>query len=175
MHQPSQRATPAIDIVPAQLADAGDIARILVSCWHTVYASILTPAQLAQIVVPKQQARHEKMLNAGTRYFKAVEHGETIGFTSFGRSRFPIIADELELYTIYITPTKLRLGIGQRLLDTVLADPAVVGRSIGLLSLAHNPCRSFYDKNGFTVAGAEEHDSHGRMETFVYYTRRLPG
>ena len=79
---------------------------------------------------------------AWLRVFKAAEPG------------YGFIDEQTPELTISIVPSRRRHGVGQELLDALLAKAATEGHSAVSLSVeADSPAVAFYERNGFERAG----------------------
>src|SRR5260370_35453401 len=91
--------------------------------------------------------------NAGVSFcFLACDRdGRPIGFCSFWR-----VLDELHINNLAVIPERRRTGVASGLLRFALAEGARLGARRPTLEGArsNDPARSFYERFGFSVAGA---------------------
>ena len=136
---------------PATPADAAGIGPCHLACWQETYAGLLSPAFFAGRTPERFTANWARMLaDPATATVTVAEvDGEVVGFAQVIASRdTPPVRDE-ELVTLYLRAAHHGSGLGQALLDAVLAD-----RPASLWVAEENPrARRFYERNGFTADG----------------------
>ena len=139
---------------PATVADAAGIGPCHLACWQETYAGLLSPAFFAGRTPERFTANWARMLDdpATATVTLAEVDGEVVGFAQVVASRdTPPVRDE-ELVTLYLRAAHHGSGLGQALLDEVLAD-----RPASLWVAEDNPrARRFYERNGFAADGARE-------------------
>ncbi|WP_299954007.1 GNAT family N-acetyltransferase [uncultured Modestobacter sp.] len=141
---------------PATAADAAGIGPCHLACWQETYGGLLSPAFFA-IRSPERFAANWGRLLADPETASVVVaevDGEVVGFAQAVPSRDepPVRAEELS--TLYLRAAQHGSGLGQALLDAVLA-----GRPASLWVAEQNPrAIAFYRRNGFTPDGARQVD-----------------
>lgn len=142
-------------IRPVTADDAPRLGALHMACWREAYGELLsaaffdraTPASSAE-----RWARTIAHLTDTQRLVAGVRNDEFIGFAMSGPARGEDPPRELELYAVYIRASEYATGLGQRLLDAVIAD-----RPAYLWVLERNPrAKAFYERNGFRHDGATE-------------------
>lgn len=92
----------------------------------------------------------------------AMEGGHSIGaawlrrFTAAAPG-YGFVDEETPELTIAVVPSRRRHGVGQELLDALLAQAQGAGHDAVSLSVEHDsPAVAFYERNGFERAGGDE-------------------
>ena len=138
----------------ATLHDAADAARMHRECWREAYASLVDGDLLAarlENAATWEDAWREHVVHGPPRTL-AVADGEVLGFAVAGPNRDEGPQFE-ELYALYVRSSWWGSGIGQALLDDVLAH-----RPATLWVLEDNArARAFYARNGFHPDGERTH------------------
>ena len=89
--------------------------------------------------------------------------GEIVGFAA---------RDGAWLAHLYMKPGWTGRGIGQKLLDVILAEAALVTPVLRLFTFARNTgARRFYERNGFVVAASGDGSGNEEGEPDVRYER----
>ena len=143
------------DVVrPATAEDAAGIGPCHLACWRETYADLLSAAFFAARTPERFTANWARLLAdpGQPRVVVAEVGGEVVGFAQAGAGRDdpPVRAEELR--TLYLRAAQHGSGLGQALLDAVLAD-----RPASLWVAEQNPrARRFYARNGFAPDGARQ-------------------
>ena len=136
---------------PATVADAAGIGPCHLACWQETYSGLLSPEFFAGRTPERFTANWARVLaDPATAAVTVAEvDGEVVGFAQVVPSRdTPPVRDE-ELVTLYLRAAQHGSGLGQALLDAVLAD-----RPASLWVAEENPrARRFYERNGFAADG----------------------
>ncbi|MBV9096346.1 MAG: GNAT family N-acetyltransferase [Streptosporangiaceae bacterium] len=150
----------------ARAADAGDVARVQVACWHHAYAGIVPDRLLGQLTGGEAESVWRDRWRAAItspptsrhRVFVAVDDGQVAGFASAGPAtdadRWP--GTDGEIYELVVAPDRTRQGHGSRLLHAVADTAAEDG--FGSLSIwvlqAAQALRRFLESAGWAADGA---------------------
>ena len=131
-------------------------------------------AFLEELQIDQQLARHQRIFQSGAADIVAEnEAGQLLGFASFGPSRFKELPSDVELYTLYVDHLFHRQGIGQLLLNGVLHRLPSDSRSLGVLVMAPNPYRVFYERNGFERIGLQPMELAAFSIDNIVYKKKL--
>jgi GNAT superfamily N-acetyltransferase len=166
-----------VEIRPARVEDAAEIARVHVESWQVAYADVFPAAFLASIDVEARRRLAVKMLKEETPPTLVADvDGRIAGFVSFGESRDDDARGCGEVYAIYVAPESWRLGLGRELLRH--AEETLLGagfRAAMLWVLEENPrARRFYEAMGWTPDGKSKQIERGGVETAeIRYRRNL--
>lgn len=136
---------------PAQLEDAGAIARAHVDAWRTTYLGLLPPDFLASLSEEHYGERWRRVIGDGwSRVFVAEEEGEVVGFASGGRERAGENGFAGELYAIYVVKGAQGRGHGRELVRAVAGALREMKLSDMIVwALRDNaPARGFYERLG---------------------------
>ena len=148
-----------VTLRPMDLEDAQGVGMMHHQAWVDSYGSILPHGYFTTWTVDDAAQRWENVLAApaphGLTRIVADDDGEICGFVAVGPSRAlaerPQPVRQTEVWGLYVTAARVGTGLGQQLLDAVLAreEPAE------LWVFRDNPrARAFYQRNGFVPDGA---------------------
>lgn len=144
--------TPA-QIRPATPDDSEAIAALQVTAWREAYRGLLPDAALDKLSMPDQTIMWQRILDRrpAIRIFIAESPtGDAVGFASGGPRRDAALAQDGEVYTLYVLRRAQLQGLGRRLMQTVgqaLFDASA--KSFGLWVLRDNAgARQFYERLG---------------------------
>lgn len=144
-------------IVPAAAADVPAIAALHAESWQTAYRGMLPDAFLDGPVYQDRLAVWNTRMSKpspGQYVLKAVAGGELGGFACLFLHRDEEWGTLLD--NLHVRPALKRSGIGGRLLQACLAHvrSAAPGERMHLWVFEANvDARSFYERNGGTIAG----------------------
>ncbi len=142
----------AIAVRIARPDDAPAVARIYTQSWHDTYPAIL-PLELLRKMTPRSQAPRWRaaILARGREQVLVAESPQygIVGMTSFGPAQDKELGYGGEIFTLYVAPDFLGLGIGRALLRAafgVLHSSHFT--SCVIWAHARNPARFFYEAMG---------------------------
>ena len=145
-----------VNIRIGNINDVPNIAELLIHTWQISYQSFIPADFLESLNLERQIQRHTSYMNGRAKYFIAENtSNEMIGFVSFGANRIATINSTYELYSLYVHHNYQGTGIGQMLLDTVLADLKNEPAQISVSVFQNNPFKEFYIKNDFVHIDVE--------------------
>jgi ribosomal protein S18 acetylase RimI-like enzyme len=172
-----------MNIRPARIEDAAQIALVHVQSWQGAYRGLLPQAYLASLDPAQRVGRWERSLSetGGSRGGTLVADagGSLLGFISYGPARDDD-ADQKrvgEIFAIYLMPAVWGKGSGQQLMGVALERLIEEGfDQVTLWVLDSNiRARRFYASGGWSADGAVKRDeSYGFPMTEVRYRRPLP-
>jgi ribosomal protein S18 acetylase RimI-like enzyme len=148
-------------IRPAQIDDAGAIARVHVSSWRSTYHELLPADFLESLTEAGYTERWQRFIGEASNRVYVVQDGDdsrdVVGFASGGRERAGETGYTGELYAIYIQEASQRRGHGRELVR------AIVGglRELGLEDMIvwvlreNQPARDFYERLGGVYVRAQ--------------------
>ena len=143
----------AIALRRATARDAPAIARVRVESWRTTYRGIIPDAYLDGMQVDASTAIWERVLTAGpntTSVFVAEHADEIVGFASGAMLKEPKYGIDTELVAIYLRREFQHVGLGRRLVGTVVDAQSSYGAT-GLLTwviAGNKAARAFYERLG---------------------------
>jgi ribosomal protein S18 acetylase RimI-like enzyme len=172
-----------MDIRPARIEDAAQIARVHVQSWQGAYQSLLPQAYLDSLDPAQRVGRWERALSEtdwsrdGTLVANAG--GSLFGFISYGPARDDDADHKRvgEILAIYLMPAAWGKGSGRQLMGVALERLIEAGfDQVTLWVLDSNiRARRFYEAGGWSADGAVKQDeSYGFPMTEVRYRRPLP-
>lgn len=167
-----------INIRPATLTDAKQIAAVHITAWQAAYKDLL-PAEILENLSLQQYTKNwQQYLIEGVKVWVIELKATIIGFASVCPSR-DTDADPLstaEISAMYIYPNYWQCGYGTQLLNTVIqAMQQMNFKEITLWVLETNYfARSFYEKIGFkTTANLKKIDIGGTAQQVIQYKLRI--
>ena len=107
--------TLAVDIRPAERADAAAIADVHARAWENAYAGIIPPRTLNGMISRRGEAWWQQALGNSNSILLAEVGGKVAGYATLGRSRTLALAQQGEIYELYLSPEYQGLGFGCRL------------------------------------------------------------
>jgi L-amino acid N-acyltransferase YncA len=139
-------------IRPATIDDAAALAEVHVAAWRESYGALLPKAVLDRLSSPIRAERWRRMLSdpAHLRVYLAEQEGWTVGYVDGGHCRDRALAQQMEVYELYLLDAVKRQGIGGRLLKAMARDFVTQGAaSAGVWVLRDNEsARRFYESFG---------------------------
>jgi GNAT superfamily N-acetyltransferase len=173
----------AIQIRLAKIADAPEMAQVMVDTWLS--------AHRGQIPEGQWQRRHEEWtysvsergwrelleaIDAGSNlqdcvYVAVTEEDEVVGVAVGCPAGVTLLNNAAEVSAVYLRSAYQGQGVGRRLVQTVAAHQATLGRrALIIRALATNaPARRFYEALGGRVIGTHETEDYGFQEPQVVY------
>lgn len=167
-------STVAIEIRPAQGADAAAIAHVHDAAWRNAYRGLIPGRELERMVERRGPVWWSGALRRGSRVSLLVFGGEVVGYASSGRNRASMLAVGGEVYELYLKPEYQGLGLGRRLFSSARGDLAARGLSgAAAWSLAGNDaaCAFYARLGGKLAARGVEHFGDVTLEKFAYVWR----
>jgi ribosomal protein S18 acetylase RimI-like enzyme len=143
---------------PAELDDAGEIARVHVATWRSAYRGLLPDDFLASLSEEHYTERWRRVIGEGSsRVFVVAEPNGIAGFASGGRERAGEVGFAGELYALYVLEGSQRRGHGRELVRAVagaLRELRLTDMIVWVLR-DNNPARAFYERLGGTYVRAQ--------------------
>lgn len=142
-------------IRPADIDDAHAIATIHVRSWQYAYADILPREGLANLSIEQRTQRWAGWLQAESnpmRVLVAEVDDRVVGFASWGpHEEGDADPDSVMLYSIYLLPDSMHMGIGSQLLEAVEVDMIASGARHATLEVLkdNSSTRQFYERHGW--------------------------
>ncbi len=119
-------------------------------------------------------ARHQ---TAGDPVLVAVAHGQVVGYASYGQFRTLAGYAATVEHSVFVAPGHEGHGIGQHLLDALLARARADGRRVMVAAIDAGNAGSirFHERNGFTEVGRLPGvgTKHGRPVDLVLMQRNV--
>lgn len=143
--------TPGVPFVirPATRDDAAGCANVHHTSWVETYSGLLPAAHWESDTLEGRTGTWQRWLDGGAAVTVAEAGGQVVGIAIGGTGRQ--VGDhqpvrDRELYSLYVLAAHHGTGIGQALLDAVLAP----GMPAQIWVAESNPrARRFYERNGF--------------------------
>ena len=146
-------------IRPVRPADAEALAALHVATWQQAYAHLLPPTFFDEAHLEGRRRMWHRITAdpppASVVRIAESDTGEAIGLAMSGMSAEVDASPRArQLYMLYVTTAHHGSGVGQQLLDAVLADEPAM-----LWVAKENPrAIAFYRRNAFEFDGAEQID-----------------
>jgi ribosomal protein S18 acetylase RimI-like enzyme len=171
-----------MEIRPARMQDAPEIAVVHVRSWQAAYRGLLPQAYLDGLDPAQRTGRWEQAVSAADSHGGTVvadAGGRLSGFVSYGPARDDDADSRRagEIYAIYLAPAAWDQGIGRQLMAAALGRLGEAGFNQALLWVLDSNARArrFYEAGGWIADGAAKRDdSFGVPMTEVRYRRSLP-
>jgi ribosomal protein S18 acetylase RimI-like enzyme len=157
-----------IEIRPATVEDAHEIASVHVAVWREAYHGVMPQAFLDSLTPQARAAAWAERLtdpDDPTRTLVAVRGGQVVGFCTVGPPNREAPQGYGELHAINILVTAQHQGLGRRLMaEAAKALQATGYTGLTLSVLRDSPAgRMFYEGLGGTLSG-RHNDSFGDFE-----------
>ncbi|HVH50999.1 MAG TPA: GNAT family N-acetyltransferase [Gaiellaceae bacterium] len=156
-----------MDIRPATVDDAAEIAHVHVRTWQAAYEHVFGAERLGGINLERRTAAWQRALSEhpDEPSFVAEEDGRIVAFASVGPSRDAEGAGEL--FAIYALPVAWGSGAGQALMQAALDALREAAYTEAVLwVLEDNPrARRFYEREGWAVDGTQRAGEHMGVPT----------
>lgn len=136
---------------PAELEDAGPIARAHVDAWRTTYRGLLPDDFLDSLSEEHYSERWRRVIgDRSSRVFVVDEGDEVVGFASGGRERAGETGFTGELYAIYVVARAQGQGNGRELVRAVAGALREMGLPDMIVWVLRDnaPARGFYERLG---------------------------
>ncbi len=170
-------------IRPARVADAERLAAIHVRSWRAAYAGVLPEAYLATLQPASltQRWRHwvsRTQATSSTALWVLERAGEVVGYSESGpcAGDRSLVGFSAEVFTLYLEPACVGLGLGRALLEhglDALAHRGFFWCVVWVLR-ENRRGRAFYERAGMRPDGEERLDRvAGEQVAVVRYARAL--
>lgn len=151
----------SVNVRRAQLRDAAAIARVQVDTWRSTYRGIVPDEHLDRMSYERAQRNWQERISDPDRrkalFVAEDEAGGVVGFAACGPARDDAGDYESELYAIYVNQSMQQMGLGKRLVLSVVEDLKAHGfDSILIWVLADNRYKRFYESIGGTQVRTKE-------------------
>jgi len=162
-----------MEIIRATLDMAEDIGYVHAMSWQKAYRGIVPDEYLANFTPERRASIFRKMLpESQDEYYIAYLDNKPMGMMVLGKSRDED-ADENtgEITAIYLLSEYWGKGYGKQMMDFAVNRLKEIScRTVTLWTLRENArARSFYEKYGFALDGAEKEMNLGKPYTIIRY------
>jgi GNAT superfamily N-acetyltransferase len=163
-----------VDIRPAVAGDARAIAEVHVQSHRSTYAGIFPKALLDGLSVESRETRWRDLLAAAAppslTLVACDADDRVVGFLSGGRERTGQLAQDGEIYAIYLLHEAQGQGVGTQLVRRFVHELKAHGlASMAVWVLALNPSRRFYEALGGQLITEQQIERGGQLFTEVAY------
>lgn len=104
--------TLAFDIRPAEHRDAFAIAGIHASAWENAYSGIIPHKTLNGMIARRGESWWKQAVRSSNSVLLAEVGGKPAGYATLGRNRTRQLAQQGEIYELYLQPEYQGLGFG---------------------------------------------------------------
>jgi len=160
-----------ITIRAARPADLDAVGRVYVDAWRHAYRGVVPPSFLDRMDPAVSAERFKRRLaDPRQAFWVALEGEDVVGFASGGPSRLEDFDVDAEIYTLYVSPSWHRRGIGRSLVRQLADWFAEEGHhSVVVVTFRDNPWRRFYERLGAVVIGEKVFEIDGAVLPGVVY------
>lgn len=152
-------ATDLLAIRNGRLADAPEIAATYEEAWRATYQGVIPHLALERMIARRGSRWWQRALERRAGVLVLEFDGETVGYTSFGRSRMRHTPYGGEIYELYVRPTYQGVGFGARLFRAArrrLCERELTGLVIWSLADNDRACTFYLAMGGRPISeGAE--------------------
>lgn len=130
--------------------DVKGIAKVHVDSWKTTYPGIVPDEILDGLSYEQKEQKwlsyFSRDISENSLYIAETNTNEIVGFINGGKERTRKYQYDGEIYCLYILKDFQRLGIGSKLMQTLINDFISSGMESALVwVLTENPSRKFYE------------------------------
>ena len=147
------------DIRPAVVADAEKIANVYWTSWQHVYAGVIPPRALQDMLTRRNVRWWKNAIQDETTVLVLEVRGNVVGYATAGLSRARALPQEGEIFEIYLLPEYQGLGFGRELFcaaKKLLASLGCNGTICWSVDVLDQAALFFTALGGQTMAFAEE-------------------
>lgn len=159
-----------IDVRPARLSDAAEIAAVYEAAWREAYSGIIPALTLQRMIVRRGAAWWRDVIKR--RAMLVLEVGGAIaGYASFGAAVHRAHPGAAEIQELYLAPEYQGLGLGIRLFSAALTRIRGRGYARVLVrALAENErANGFYARHGGRIVSRSDEMLGGRSLPCIWY------
>jgi len=130
-----------VEIRPAHVGEAGQIATLHAEIWRDTYLDVAPPAALAKLDAAHRLGAWQKYLTHPVprqRVLVAVNDAQIVGFAGFGPPTHPAFGTHGEVKHLYVDTMHKRQRIGQRLLRAAFRQMAADGFASAALAVVRS-------------------------------------
>ncbi|MAW88939.1 MAG: GNAT family N-acetyltransferase [Phyllobacteriaceae bacterium] len=165
--------TLSIDIRRAEPEDASAISDVHHHAWTGAYAGIIPHGALSRMIARRGVRWWDHAIRRAASVLVVEIGGVVAGYATLGRNRAKELAQQGEIYELYVLPEYQGIGLGSRLFDaarSTLADHGLKGLVVWALEDNEIAQRFYFAHGGEDVAeGVEVFDSKAlRKVAFVW-------
>lgn len=150
------------------MSDAEGIARVHVFTWQNAYLGLIPGSFLQSLSVEQRTTNWIKNIESPlpkSHTFVAEINGEIVGFLGIGSSRENDLADQGEVYAIYVLPGIQGRGIGTALMQAGLQALKIEGFTSAILWVLDGNLRTqaWYESHGWKSTNRSKIDQRGDL------------
>ena len=142
--------TLSIEIRPAGPADSDAIADVHVNAWSGAYSGIIPHKALNTMLQRRGKEWWSNAIRRATSVLVVEMGGVIAGYATYGRNRVSDLAEQGEIYELYVRPEYQGIGLGTRLFaaaQEALARHDLKGLVVWALE-ENNTATAFYEGLG---------------------------
>ena len=167
----------------AKIEDAPTMAQVMVDTWLSTHRSNVPQGQWQK---RRDEWTYEISERAWREFLEEIDSGnntqdclyvavtdtdEVVAVAVGCPAGLNLLKNAAEVSAVYLRPAYQGQGLGRRLVQTVAAHQATLGKSALIIRTLENnaPARSFYEALGGRVIGTHETEDYGFKEPQVVY------
>jgi GNAT superfamily N-acetyltransferase len=166
-------ASLVIDIRPARVSDALQLADVHAVAWREAYSGIIPALTLERMIVRRSAPWWRAVLSR--RSILVLDVGGTVaGYASFAPAHGRVRPGAAEVQELYLRPEYQGIGLGLRLFSAVLKRVKARGfRRVLVRALSDNDrATGFYTRRGGKLVARSEESLGGKELPCVWYEFR---
>ena len=117
----------SIDARRAQVADSVGIARVHEASWRHAYSGLIPYKALDTMVRRRGEDWWARAIRQSTRILVLEDKDQIVGYATLGPNRVNALAQEGEIYEIYLLPEYQGVGLGRKLFLAARQELVTIG------------------------------------------------
>jgi ribosomal protein S18 acetylase RimI-like enzyme len=125
--------TVTIDIRPADMRDAADVAQVHDNSWLSTYRGIIPQANLERMIVRRGPIWWQRAIRRGVKILVLDFDGVIAGYATVGKNRAQTLPFDGEIFELYLEPEFQGVGLGTRLFINARDELARLGMNTSVV------------------------------------------
>jgi ribosomal protein S18 acetylase RimI-like enzyme len=169
-----------VQIEPVNPAEFEELAKLASDSFADTFGHTMTDEELRQSLAESRSVAYFEKTFSSSTILVAKEADRIVGYVQYGDVKIPEIKDRddaQELGRLYVATDHHGQGIGRRLMDTALADPAMESAAKIYLQVWDQNYKAIplYESCGFKTVGVTYFEVAGRpMQDLIMLREQKP-